>query len=301
MILCVGLLALCCASLGQVSLTKPKKWATATDLTYHSLHNLELSNNIADIIRKELLDTNTVRLVARHAGITEAELSTIQVAPNSSREGVSLFQLGESKKTFDIMAEQLRRYVCARGEGHTRGFLLAALTNNVRPSAISDPDLRILSTNQALLPLSWLRKVESGTTTNQAGRVVSRTTSTKIVNGKSVTTVNAHVPKVDEVCRWVSYVLVDGEVAWRYFVMFNADDSLNYVRTSKCDAKEYDPNFKKIIEEVDAEVDAQMKKDGNFGKFGSVHSFWDLKKEALKKKGIPWRSPSELNPDTRYD
>jgi hypothetical protein len=48
-------------------------------------------------------------------------------------------------------------------------------------------------------------------------------------------------------------------------------------------------------------VHAEMKRKGSFGKFGSVHEFWGLKQEKLKAKGIKWRSPAELNPNTNYD
>jgi hypothetical protein len=146
-----------------------------------------------------------------------------------------------------------------------------------------------------------VRKAESGTSTNKAGTVVSRTTSITTVNGKTVTNETVHIPKVDEVCRWVAYTVVDGEVAWRYFLMFKADGSLDYEHDSKCDAKDYEPQYQRTIKTVEDEVDAEMKKVGSYGKFGSVHTFWHLKKQKLKARGIEWRSPSELNPNTNYD
>lgn len=301
-ILCVVLLAMFCASLGQVSSTAPNQWTSATHLDFgFGFSKLELSHNRPELIRQELLDTNTVRLVARFAGITETELSTIQVAPWSGTGWITLFQLGKSDNAFKIMSEHLGSYVRTRHEGHTKAFLLAALTNSASSSPISDPDLRVLATNRTFLPLSWVRKEESGTTTNKAGTVVSRTITTRVVNNQTITNETTHIPKADEVCRWVSYIVVDGEIAWRYFVMFNADGSLNYVSDSKYDAKDYDPKYQKIIKEVEAQVRSEMKKNGSYGKFGSVHGFWHLKRDKLKAKGIQWRSPSELNPNTNYD
>ena len=129
----------------------------------------------------------------------------------------------------------------------------------------------------------------------------SRTISVEVVNGKTVTNETIHIPKVDEVCHWDLYTLIDGEVAWQYLVRFKANGSLDYITDSRCDAKEYDPKFAKVIKEVEDEVHAEMKRNGTLGQFGSVHSFWWLKKEKLKARGIDWRSPSELNPNISYD
>ena len=85
------------------------------------------------------------------------------------------------------------------------------------------------------------------------------------------------------------------------FVQFKADGSVDYVHDSRSDAKEVDPKYADVIDRVEAEVTAEMKKDGTHGQFGSCHSFWSRKKEKLKERGIVWRSPSELNPDTCFD
>ena len=212
-----------------------------------------------------------------------------------------LYQVGSSDRAFKVLGERLRSYVRAREEGHTRAFCLAAFTNRIDVSTIADPDLRMLYTNHALLALSFLRKDESGTSTNKAGVVASRTIEIKTENGTTVTNEMVHVPKVDEVCRWVSYFVVDGEVAWSYFMTLNADGSLDYVHESRRDAKDYDPKYQNVIKEVVAEVQTEMKKSGSYGKFGSVHEFTHLKKEKLKARGIAWRSPSELNPGASFD
>ena len=297
-----GFLALCLVGWGQVSSTVPKHYTTATYLFFdNSLLKLKLSHNPTELIRQEVLDTNTLQTIARFAGITEAELATIQIVPETNRDWLLLYQLGSSDKAFNFLRKHLPNYIHARQDGHTKAFCLAAFSNRVDVATIADPDLRILYTNHDLLALSFVRKNESGTSTNKAGAVASQTTTTTTENGTTVTNETVHVPKVDEVCRWVSYIVVDGEIAWSYFVEFNADNSLDSVHESKRDAKEYDPEYQNVIKEVVAEVQTEMKQSGSYGKFGSVHEFTHLKKEKLKARGIEWRSPSELNPGASFD
>jgi hypothetical protein len=299
--LCIALIlrGIC---LAQVSSTPPKNWesATAIDLDLE-FSRLKLSHNTPELVYQEILDTNIVRLLAASCGLTDADLATVQVARKPGYGWVEVYQIGSSKRASEALSVQLRKYVRTRADGHTRAFVLAALTNRAASSRISDPALRAIASESTFMPVSWLKKAESGTTTNNAGKVVSRTISITMVNGKWVTNETAHIPKVDEVCRWVSYTLVDGEVGWRYFVTFKADGSLDSVHESKCDAKEYDPRYESVIKEVDNEVQAEMKRNGSYEQFGAINGFWHLKKQKLKARGIDWRSPSDLNPFTSYD
>jgi len=178
---------------------------------------------------------------------------------------------------------------------------MTAITNASSASAIRDLDLRILATNQGFVAVSWATKTGFGIRTNTAGIETDRRETTTTVNGKQITTVTAHVPKTNELCRWVNHRIIDGEIAWDYHMQFKADGSLNYSSSSKCDARDYDQKYKQIMEDVTNDVTAQMQQDGSFGKFGSCHHFWKLKKDKLKAKGIDWRSPTELNPGTSYD
>jgi hypothetical protein len=295
-------LVLQCICSAQVSSTPPRNWKSVAPVSFgFGSSRLELSHNSPDAIRQELLDSNTVRLIAASSGLKDTDLATVQIAPGPDNLGIGVYQLGNSDRAFTILSDEIRRYAQARLDGHTRDFVLAMLTNRVAPSTISDPDLRVIAANRTWLPVSWLKRVESGTSTNKAGQIRSRATSITVVDGKSVTNETTHIQQADEVCRWVLYMLVDGEVAWQYSVRFKADGSLDDISDSRCDPKEYDPKYVKMVKEVDDEVDAEMKRDGSFGQFGSVHTFWHLKKEKLKAKGIDWRSPSELNPNTIYD
>lgn len=300
-IICVYALLRCiCAA--QVSPTPPRNWKSAAPIDLGlGFSRLKLSHNSPEAVRQEIMDTNTIHFIAKSSGLTDEDLATVRVAQEPGYSWVQVYQLGNSERAFKVLSDQLRNYARAREEGHTRAFILAALTNRAAPSTIVDGDLRAIATNRALLPVSWLKKAESGTRTNKAGQVVSHKVSTTFVNGRTVTNETTHIPQVEEVCRWVSYTLVDGEIAWRYFVQFKADGALDYIHDSKYDAKEYDPKYQKMIKDVEDEVRGEMKRDGSFGRFGSVHTFWHLKKEKLRVRGVEWRSPSEVNPNTNYD
>ncbi|HXF09618.1 MAG TPA: hypothetical protein VN625_02460, partial [Desulfuromonadaceae bacterium] len=166
---------------------------------------------------------------------------------------------------------------------------------------VTNRDLRILMTSQPWVAVSLLKQESTGTYTNKAGEITSITRTTTTVNGKEQTTSVTNTPRTDEIMRWVSYTVADETIAWRYFCVFGQDNRLDNVHDERFDAVELDPKYFKSIKSVEREVEAQMKKDGTYGQFGSVHTFWRLKQEKLKAKGIPWRSPTELNPLTNYD
>ena len=72
------------------------------------------------------------------------------------------------------------------------------------------------------------------------------------------------------------------------------DDDLHTVTERKSDKIRL---AKSLLEENRPEAAADM-----FMLLGSCHSFWAMKKQILKEKyGITWYSPSELNPDIKYD
>jgi hypothetical protein len=301
-IVCLGFFLQCICD-AQVSSPPPSKWKTFAPLEGALIGSkLKLSHNSPEKVQNELFDSNLIRLIAKSYGLSDTDIATIRVAQAAwSTNLVGIYQIGKSEKAFEIMSGQLRNYLRAREEGHTKEFLLSALTNRMELSKISDPYLRAIAKEEPLIPVHLLKKLQSGTSTNKAGEVKTRTTTIEIINGKSITNETTHIPKVDEISRWAKYYLVDGEIGWEYFVRFEADGTFEGSREGRCDAKEFDPRFQQIIKDVEEEAHVEMKKDGSFGKLGSVHTFWNLKKEKLKAKGIEWRSPAELNPDTIYD
>ena len=61
----------------------------------------------------------------------------------------------------------------------------------------------------------------------------------------------------------------------------------------------------KCFKEISSEVEDKLKeilKDINPYRIGYCHIYWKAKKELLKNEyGIDWKSPSEMNPRTRFD
>lgn len=300
--LVIGLWLLCLTTvISQVSSTEPKNWKSASPIGLGSSSFLH-DEKLAETVRQEILDTNIIELIARAVNLSVQDRTLFQLASSGGND-VWLYRLNDKwSDGCDRFTEKLGAYIQARGDGHTRDCLLNGITNRQSISVIKDPDLRILATNYPIMPVSWFKRGETGTTTNKAGQVASRSMSMSIVNGKQVLQTNyTHIPKVDEICRWVSYSLVDGEIAWNYHLQFKADGSLDNIHASKFDAKETDPKLEAVFKAVGSEVDAEMKQQSAYGKLGAVHTYWWLKKERLKARGIDWKSPAELNQGTIYD
>jgi hypothetical protein len=161
-------------------------------------------------------------------------------------------------------------------EWHTKKYLAAALLEKNDLESISDPDLKNLLTRRPELPASWLKKID-----------YSEDKSCRVDKEG-----NKH-------CR-ATFYLVDGDIVWTYELGYGPDGALKYLLDSKCDAKEYNPEYEAIIQGVNQKVSEEMERK-NIKGLGSCHTFWELKKKYLKAKGIEWKSPSELNPNTMYD
>ncbi len=71
------------------------------------------------------------------------------------------------------------------------------------------------------------------------------------------------------------------------------------------DPIEDDPKFRDKIAAAEKEAEAFVKKNCKQvkkGQRGYCHLFWGAKQRILREKyGIEWKSPSDLNPETRYD
>ena len=70
----------------------------------------------------------------------------------------------------------------------------------------------------------------------------------------------------------------------------------------KHDPIEDNPKFKKIVNDIEAETEKEVAKQGIKKELGYCHAFWAAKKRILKEKySIEWKIPSEMNPDIMFD
>lgn len=68
------------------------------------------------------------------------------------------------------------------------------------------------------------------------------------------------------------------------------------------DPVENDPRYTEVFHAIDAEVKDFLAADPDIQRRGSVHIYWDTKKNLLKRKyNIDWRSPAEMNPHVIFD
>jgi len=65
------------------------------------------------------------------------------------------------------------------------------------------------------------------------------------------------------------------------------------------DPVEETAEYKKAMETIQPMLDKEFPQ--NQYRMGLCHRIWYRKKELLKEHGIEWKSPSEMNPDTRFD
>jgi hypothetical protein len=282
--LLIGFSVLAISASAQVSSTAPTKSYAESYLNPDIFSRLALRYGRKDIskeIQQELLDTNTICFIARVNGLTATDLATIEIAPGFGTNGVTLYQVHKPDTVFKILSEQLGEYVNNRQQGHSKTFLFTALSNHLEVAKITDPELRVIMTNQPWLAVSWLKMTGSKTFTN--GNAVISTA------------------KPGEKVRLDHYTVVDGDIGWEYAFYFHSDGGIFSFHSERFDAKELDPKYAQIIKSVEADVEAEMKEKGQNDKFGSVHIFWELEKKKLKAKGIDWRSPAELNPNSTYD
>ena len=263
---------------------------------------ISLPHNRPETIRAEILDETQFRKIGRSSGIPDADLDKIGMRDLPDLDTVELLQSGESSKTLRPMIENLQEYVRAREDGHTKECLLAGLTNRLDRAYTEHQSLRAIVDRHRFVPISRIKLHDTRTETIKFEQMVRETKeSGKVDEEGGENKREGRWVMTQEVRKWESYLHVDGDICWTYYLEFKPDGSLDYMVDAKRDAKDFDPKYKVVFEEVDKAVAEEMKKEGTAGNFGSCHRAWELKKEKLHEKGIDWLTPTELDPNAIYD
>jgi hypothetical protein len=240
------------------------------------------------MIREEILDEGFIRRVAKVHGLNRSDLATVCLISVENRPWVDVYQVGSSTQAFRLMQEALRGYIEAREEGHTRQYCEAALAEREMATVAEDPDLRAIAAYDWRIPVAWLTREDAGLSTNRNQALTGAADSTTDAGGSA------------EVNRWARFVFMDGGLHWRLDVDFKDDGAVSGLFFTKTDAIEADPALRETFDAIEKEVKVGMQAKGIRG-FGSIHTYWAMKKAALKARGVEWRSPPELNPRIGWD
>ena len=65
------------------------------------------------------------------------------------------------------------------------------------------------------------------------------------------------------------------------------------------DSVERSNEYEIAMKKIDPILDKEFPEDQVI--MGTCHRYWARKKELLKKEGIEWRTPAEMNPTIRFD
>ena len=234
----------------------------------------ELPGNSINSIRAEVGAPDFLVRIAAKAGLSRDQIAKITLKREEEYDWFELKQNGTRPEVFNALEEAVRNYVHGRERGYSAEFLLSSFRKGSEQDTPADPDLRFLLQAHPELPAGAVRRLSEDFSAADGG-------------GSN---------------RWVRYVVADKEIAVIYVLCFGASGKLKHCDWgSNVDPKELDPKYEAVFKDVEREVEAKMKTDGTAGRFGSCHHYWRLKKEALKARGIDWRSPSELNPNANYD
>ncbi len=237
------------------------------------LGTIKLSHNSSSEVVSEIQDMTILNLMCDSAGIPREILKDITIKYiGSPPYRIELYWPKDKMYGFDGLSCKIEYYVDARIKGHTKKYVLEKLTTQNNKENISDPQLKDLLAERPELLVSWLEKKD----------------------------IDETIDGTDDKFIRVMFILVDGDIAWCYTLFYSHEDVFEGLSEERRDAKEYDSKFQDVIRKAEEEASKTMRRENITG-LGSCHTFWNLKKEYLKAKGIQWKSPSELNPYSSYD
>jgi hypothetical protein len=94
-------------------------------------------------------------------------------------------------------------------------------------------------------------------------------------------------------CRWLIAVTV-------LLIGCASRPTVADLSTLRHDRQENDPRLRKAFAQADAYAERRTANDPP--RLGEIHEYWRFKKEfLLRKYGIRWKDPSEMNPSIAFD
>ncbi len=244
----------------------------------------------------ELLNAQTKHHLGDACGLSKAEVDAILLARDPNTNVPAVLVRGSVERPFQQLLKPIQWYVNDRARGHTPQYAFASITNRLHPPVVTNADYKVLLDEEYPgFVLGMVRKCEEGAYTNRVGTEAGWTGTTTFKNGRLVTNTFSRIRSKDQVVKWVRYVLIDGELAWCYQVTRDPGQPGPMFVQMRVDPKEYSPQYRDVILQVEAEVEAQQKKEGVFrGRVGNTFNL--LKQQKLRSLGIEWSTPGELAP-----
>ena len=235
---------------------------TLTSDHYSStLFKLHANGNTAETINTEIHATPFLNLLQARFG---KSIPLKGFSCTVTEFGYSTELTCESQSEVERFVE---RYINLRSMGHTQTYAMARLQAEPDPMTLTPDGKTIINKDQeAFMPWLWLYSFINNGNTN-----------------------------------YTTYMILDGEIAWTYLITRKNDRSLLFCDVDLIDSQEVLPQHRAAFEEVEKQVEGEMRTDGTWGTFGSCHRLWDRKKELLNQRGIDWRTPKNLHPGTLYD
>jgi len=233
---------------------------------YHANgHELSANKNDGATIQAEIDSPDFRAKLARAAGVGKWRLRTLNIRLNTR---IALAECRASQPISPRITKAVSAYLSCRAGGHSAEYSCEVMMLGDAPPSEKYGFLADIREKTGTIPESFIYQPK--TTPESDG-------------GK-----------------FTFFAVVDGEVAWEHHVSYHPDGSVNYIRIERADAIEYSPAYTGVIAEVERRLAERMKAEDVQG-LGSCHVYWAFKRDLLKEKGIRWRSPSEMNPDTSYD
>lgn len=226
------------------------------------------NSNDVEALRAEIDSDAFHATLARAARVPQwsVKLSGITLSTNRT----DAIQWESSTGVGAKVADALNSYLSCRAEGHSAAYACDVLALRDRHETPQHKFLDDISSDaHENIPERWISMIQ--TETNSEG---------------------GHYILVD---------VLDGELVWSYELAYGPKGLFEHCRGGgRRDAIELNPAYTNLIAEVERLVERKVEDEGKCG-LGTCHFFWALKKQLLKERGVKWRSPAELNPDTLYD